>query len=812
MSTAATETTRRTRPSNASTQPGKVVLEAQVKRCSKAQKAADNLTLKEAKEALFKKGLECLTHIETEMEKKNREKCSPRRPPPFGLNQGPKSMLDDLPEANEIDNHQKTPTEDMDDGPATTGKGKRRCNMQKKHNKSLSNVEDDSINNKVPHTDGKDTLLIINVTAQKLTLGGRVTNWALAITEYKKLEPSPRASSFSTREPPLTIFSPNTASSIATSATQPPTQIPAAQTKHVTDDALTGALGDEIDDSLEYEATCKEKQDKGKTKQVVSIFDENSDFDEPQASQGLLQYDDSELELSQEPRALFTQAPNLKSSKRKANKILVSAEVSEAESMVSDWSMEVKGVNNLIMCADELSQPEPIVVTKEKVSCTTTSTSVTTSVADSEPPAQKKAKIKPSAASVRGVSAKLKCQQNVPVDTMPKHMKACGAYHTVDLPAAMQADQRWTKKYLPTIMLWAGSYEDIWVIPDDVLLHHAQLIFDAVYKDLNIVLIHNGVVHSPTAQRISEWRSNFGSTAIVIVMDFMTRNPDCPPSDMATSLVHDWAFVYENPGSPSPLTAYCSPFILQLIGMAHLNTIKGYVEVPSFNMHELVTSRMSRVLALSAVAIKRALGLIKNKQLKVQDVLLSASRSKVAIKLPKVLNKMMGKEINVPFLFSATLWSKPTKAFIKSILSKPAGYVEATIEMAHTTVNDATDTVLSLLDDEESDKDERAMICEHGPNHLGLLSLTTGPLLQDIIFVAVAIQFALETLSLIFPCYYCILCLTSASHVFRCIMFSIALTFLLTLLLNFTLITLSSCVFHYIMFSSIALTFARIVT
>ncbi|KAG1807399.1 hypothetical protein EV424DRAFT_1329537 [Suillus variegatus] len=182
-------------------------------------------------------------------------------------------------------------------------------------------------------------------------------------------------------------------------------------------------------------------------------------------------------------------------------------------------------------------------------------------------------------------------------------MKARGAYRTVDLPAAMQADQRWTKKYLPTIMLWAGSYEDIWVIPDDVLLHHAQLIFDAVYKDLNIVLVHNGVVHSLTAQRISEWRSNFGSTAIVIVMDFMTRNPDCPPSNMATSLVHNWAFLYENPGSPSPLTAYRSPFILQLLGMAHLNAIKGYVEVPSFDMHELVTSRMSRVLALSAVAV-----------------------------------------------------------------------------------------------------------------------------------------------------------------------------------------------------------------
>ncbi|KAG1745477.1 uncharacterized protein EDB91DRAFT_151167 [Suillus paluster] len=289
-------------------------------------------------------------------------------------------------------------------------------------------------------------------------------------------------------------------------------------------------------------------------------------------------------------------------------------------------------------------------------------------------------------------------------------MKTRGAYCTVDLPAAMQADQRWTKKYLPMIMLWAGSYENVWVIPDEVLLHHAQLVFNAVYKDLNIDLAHGSMVHSLTAQRISEWRSNFGSTAIVIIMDFMTRNPDCAPSVLATFLLNNWAFLFENPDSPSPLTAYCSPFILQLFGTAHLNAIKGYVEVPSFDMHELAMSGMSWVLALCAVAIEHALGMIKSKNLKVQDVLSSASRSKVTIKLPKVLNKLTGKETNIPFLFSATLWSKATKAFTKSILSKPAGYMEATIEMAHATVYDVADTPASSLNDNESDEDERAMI------------------------------------------------------------------------------------------------------
>ncbi|KAG1741358.1 hypothetical protein EDB19DRAFT_1705710 [Suillus lakei] len=146
--------------------------------------------------------------------------------------------------------------------------------------------------------------------------------------------------------------------------------------------------------------------------------------------------------------------------------------------------------------------------------------------------------------------------------------------------------------------------------------------------------------------------------------------------------------------------------------MAHLNTVKGYVNVPSFDMHALAMSGMSRVLALSAVAVERALKMIKKKELKVQDVLSSTSRGKATIKLPKVLNKITGKESNVPFLFSAVLWSKPTKAFTKSILSKPAGYMEATIEMARATASDVAEMPVGSLDDDESDDDERAMIYE----------------------------------------------------------------------------------------------------
>ncbi|KAG0701184.1 hypothetical protein DFH29DRAFT_806650 [Suillus ampliporus] len=182
-------------------------------------------------------------------------------------------------------------------------------------------------------------------------------------------------------------------------------------------------------------------------------------------------------------------------------------------------------------------------------------------------------------------------------------MKPRSAYHNIDLPATMQVNQRWTKKYLPTVMLWAGSYEDLWTIPDEVLLLHAQLIFNVVYKELKINLVHGGVVHSLTAQHISEWQSNFGSTAIVIILDFLTQNSDCDPVELTKSLLVDYAFLFEDPDKPSPLTTYHSPFVLQLLGTVHLNAINGYVEVPELDTHMFATRGMSRVITVSAAAV-----------------------------------------------------------------------------------------------------------------------------------------------------------------------------------------------------------------
>ncbi|KAG1880174.1 hypothetical protein F4604DRAFT_1679271 [Suillus subluteus] len=739
-----TDAPRRTCPSNATTRPGQIVLNAQVKRRTKAQKLADDLALEEAKElkeAKVEKGLKCLAGMQNEMEKEQEEiltkKAVPIWPKPRARKATKPAVktsddhTDSIMEAGEADDLQET-VEQMDNGTAGVRKkmvmkkgGKTLIkdaisNMQKKINEPSSKGEGDKTDGIMMArvSDGKDSVLL-NATSQKFALGGRITNWVSGVKpqgklEHPKLESAPASSV--TQAPPSSIFSQGTASTIATSDAQVLTQKPVIPAKTPdADDALIGSFADAIDDALEHEATIV--QGKGKLK-VASIFEDESDFEAKSTSaqvpsrahdsdnDSVASFAEQE-QFSQEPKAPFTQVDTHRTLKRKT----VVDDTFDDDDDVSEWSMDVDGptFEDSVLISDEDSQPEPVVPKKKKIQRTTSSTSVSVaSVADIKPPALKKAKIEPSIKRAHNAPA---IKRLLNVDTAPDRMKSRSAYRNIDLPAMMQADQCWTKKYLPTVMLWAGSYQDIWTIPDDVLLLHAQLIFNAVYKELNITIVHGGVIHSLTAQRISEWRSNFGSTGIVIILDFLTRNSDCDPAELAKSLVTDYIFLFENPEEPNPLTVYRSPFVLQLLGTAHLNAINGYVEVPKLDTHGLAMRGMSGVISLSAAAIERALNMFAQKHLNVKEVL-AAGSGKLTIKLPKVLNKTTGKMTNTPFLFSGARWTKAMKSFTKSLSKKPAGYIETTIQMARacTALNDATDTSQGSFDEEESDDDERAML------------------------------------------------------------------------------------------------------
>src|SRR5258708_7604056 len=100
----------------------------------------------------------------------------------------------------------------------------------------------------------------------------------------------------------------------------------------------------------------------------------------------------------------------------------------------------------------------------------------------------------------------------VPTSTTPAQAQQPGAqlnmpaklvkpqvqYQNTDLPVPVQGDQCWAKKYLPTILLWMGSLEEdhVWTIADAKLLKHIQVAFEAMYPELSIQVVQNGVVFS----------------------------------------------------------------------------------------------------------------------------------------------------------------------------------------------------------------------------------------------------------------------------------------------------------------------------
>ncbi|KAG1718121.1 hypothetical protein EDB19DRAFT_1921270 [Suillus lakei] len=377
-----------TRPSNATTRPGQIVLDAQVKRCTKVQKNANDLALKETKEAKevqIQKELEHLADMQNEMEQVQEELLT-KKVVPFGLSQGlirQQSLY-----------HQEA-VKNLD-GEAAGAKKKRAIkkgrkplirdaisNMQSKISlEASSKVEGD--NAMIHVSDGKDTPTPhINASTQKFTL---------AYLDAQILIRKPVA----------------------------PAQIPDAE-------VLTGSFADDdIDDTLECDATIV--QGKGKSK-VASIFDTNLDFDK----------------LIAPVVAPFTQVENPLKWKAYVNELSDNDE----ESMVSNWSMDIEGpdLEDAIVNSDDNDdnalEPEPVVVKKEKVQHTTS---------------LKKVKAKPSTACAHGAPT-IKHQLNM--DTTPEHMKPHCTYCNVDLPATMQVDQHWTKKYLSMVMLWAGSYDDI---------------------------------------------------------------------------------------------------------------------------------------------------------------------------------------------------------------------------------------------------------------------------------------------------------------------------------------------------------------
>ncbi|KAG1882349.1 hypothetical protein F4604DRAFT_1921498 [Suillus subluteus] len=545
---------------------------------------------------------------------------------------------------------------------------------------------------------------VFDAKQPELALANKVKSWASGVN-IPMMDTS-HATHTSASPPPSTIFSRLTGSSMTTHSAIP-ADVPKGPPQHIDapEDALARDFADDEDedDELErlaaYGITAKEGRSAAAMAVTLTVDDS-----------------DDELEIPAEFRAPFTQLSPLHPSgaassssvlKRKASEVLDLISGSEIDDFLDDAVNDTMDID----LPDEMDQQHEAELEKPKVKLekpprTTTSTSVMTT--DVKPSATKKVKVESSSTSVNAAPAP-KEQQSVNVDTPHDKLKPRAQYRGTDLPEQVQADNRWAKKFLPTMILWAGSQECLWSIPDATLLTHVQIVFQAIYPDVNLTIVLNGAVFSLTIQRLSEWRSGFGSTAIVLIYDFLMSNSDCDPEVLAGLLLKNYAFIFEDMDKRDPDGAFHSVFILQLLGKAHLNVINGHANIPALKTEDLASKGMAGVIVFCATALERAVTLISEGDIKVEDILASAtSRGKVIIKLPKVLNKITGKETSGPYMFSCDLWGKANTGYMKSIKKKSKNFVETIVEMARSALNESTAADAAIS---HSSDDDRAFLC-----------------------------------------------------------------------------------------------------
>ncbi|KAG1849691.1 hypothetical protein DFJ58DRAFT_729475 [Suillus subalutaceus] len=297
-----------------------------------------------------------------------------------------------------------------------------------------------------------------------------------------------------------------------------------------------------------------------------------------------------------------------------------------------------------------------------------------------------------------------------------KQYKSRSTYWNSDLPPQCQ-DQRWPKHFLSTLYLWAGSQNDLWQFADASLVEALQHIFDAVYPDLQYKVTAQGSVFGVATQRLAEWRSNFGSTGLAIMIDFFARNKDTNPKDLSKALMEEFVFLFEDLDFSDTMKAFRSPFMIQLFATAHLHSTVGHAYVATIKTDVLAASGMAGVLALCATSLECAVKCLGTGAIDIDaDILdMRPAQLKRKLRTPKTLNKCTGNYSTTEHAFSINNWGSVTEAYLASIKKKGDIFLRDTILTAQKLLKKSgsagLEKYLRLNDDDKSeDIDRRAML------------------------------------------------------------------------------------------------------
>ncbi|KAG2029136.1 hypothetical protein BDR03DRAFT_1018861 [Suillus americanus] len=186
----------------------------------------------------------------------------------------------------------------------------------------------------------------------------------------------------------------------------------------------------------------------------------------------------------------------------------------------------------------------------------------------------------------------------------------------------------------------------------------------------------NGAVFAVTQQRLLEWRSNIGSAALAIIVDFYSHIKDTPNAEVAKHL------------------------------------LKKYV-IPALNTDELSLEGMDGAIVLCIVALERALKFVRDNIIKVKEVLVSMATGECAVKLPMVLNKATGKMSSGCYKFSFANCHEETESYMKSFSNRSDESKATIIARSQKLMKKSPMKAECSDNDDEESINERALICNN---------------------------------------------------------------------------------------------------
>ncbi|KAG1868061.1 hypothetical protein C8R48DRAFT_771766 [Suillus tomentosus] len=142
--------------------------------------------------------------------------------------------------------------------------------------------------------------------------------------------------------------------------------------------------------------------------------------------------------------------------------------------------------------------------------------------------------------------------------------------------------------FIPTVIHWVGNSQYPCTIPEQKFSDILDDISLAVYPTAGNFQYDDGcnLAFTLVSQRISEWRGNFGSTAISILMTFFASTDEYDTKEARKAYteyqLEDSRFVYEDPDSEDSPGAFLSEFILCIFAV-QLNATQGHQIIDSLD-------------------------------------------------------------------------------------------------------------------------------------------------------------------------------------------------------------------------------------